>query len=95
MGGQLLKVTMTDKTKSSRNNTVSSEHKLPSKNRSEKSEHSSQMVYTDEEIQVMEEEGETKYHLPKLAKNLVKNKKKINYNTIQQLQSQRGKPTPN
>jgi hypothetical protein len=43
----------------------------------------------------MEEEGETKYHLPKLAKNLVKNKKKINYNTIQQLQSQRGKPTPN
>lgn len=36
-------------------------------------------------LQELENEVEIKYQLPKLAKNLVRNKKKVNYDNIQKL----------
>jgi hypothetical protein len=84
LGGQLLSVT--DKTKTERVvTTMGSENKGKSKSKNRESENSiesSKMIYTysdDDTVEVLETEVETKYQLPKLAKNLVNNKKKINY----------------
>ena len=43
----------------------------------ERSDDSSKMVYSDAETQIHEHVVPTKYNLPQLSKNLVKNKKKI------------------
>jgi basic membrane lipoprotein Med (substrate-binding protein (PBP1-ABC) superfamily) len=87
MGGQLISAVDSKKSPGIKVGVQSTE-------RTERSDDSSKMVYSDAETQIHEHVVPTKYNLPQLSKNLVKNKKKIQYKFVDKQIKQKGKPTP-